>query len=85
MNLMKRELFVTSSMEQKSRILDLLNGHNIKYYLRTDDNFGGGLYEHRGRSGSYGMDASVRFQYYIFVHKKDYAAAVALLQENHIY
>lgn len=81
----KREIFVTSSMEEKSRVLDLLNSNNIKYYLKTDDNFSGGLYEHRGLSGSFGMNTSVRFSYHIYVPKKSYEVAVALLQKSHIY
>ena len=81
---MKKELFVTSSMEQKSVILDLLNQNNIRYYLKTEDNFGGGMYEHRGMSGSFGMDEAMRFQYHIYVPRKSYEEAVFLLQERNI-
>ncbi len=76
----KRELFTTSSLRQKEDILQLLSSHGIPYRLKTEDNFGGGLYEQRRMSGSFGMDASCRFIYHIWVSKKDYEAAEALLQ-----
>lgn len=78
----KKELFATASTEQKSKILDLLNQHNIKYSVRTKDNFGGGLYSERRFTGSFGMDTSSRFIYHIFVSRKEYENAAFLLQQN---
>lgn len=80
----KKELFATTSMEQKSKVLDILSRHNIKYSLKTKDNFGGGLYSERRSTGSIGMDTSSRFIYHIFVSKKEYENAAFLLQENHL-
>lgn len=84
MYLFKRELFVTSSLNQRSKILDLLSNNKIKYYLKTEDNFGGGMYAQRRLTGSFGMDESVRFNYYIYVSRKNYSVAIALLEQNHI-
>lgn len=78
----KKELFATASMEQKSKVLDILSQHNIKYSLKTKDNFGGGLYSERRFTSSIGMDTSSRFIYHIFVSKKEYENAAFLLQQN---
>ncbi len=40
----KKQLFATTSTEQKSKVLDILRQNNIKYYLKTKDNFGGGMF-----------------------------------------
>lgn len=37
----KKELLTTYSIKQKSKVLDLLSQNNIKYTLKTKDNFGG--------------------------------------------
>lgn len=79
MPIFKKELISTSSMERKSRILDLLSQNNIKYSLKTKDNFGGGAFSDRRMSGSFGMDTSCRFIYHIYVSKKDYEKAHKLL------
>lgn len=80
--LFKKELFVTSSMNEKSKVLDILSRNNIKYSLKTKDNFGGGLFAERRFTGSYGMDTSSRFIYHIYVSNKDYEGAKFLLQQN---
>lgn len=82
MYLFKRELIVTASMEEKSKILQILSDNGIKYYVKTDDNFGGGLYSQRRLSGSFGMDMSCRFNYHIYVCRQKYTDAVALLDKN---
>lgn len=80
----KKELLVTSSTDQKSKVLDILSQHNIRYYLKTKDNFGGGLYSDRRFMGSFGMDTSCRFIYHIYVSKKNYENATFLLQQKNI-
>lgn len=80
--LFKKELLVTSSLDQKSKALDLLSQHNIKYYMKSKDNFGGGLFSQRRLTGTYGMDTSCRFIYHIYVSKKDYNGAKLLLLKN---
>lgn len=81
---LKKELFATVSTEQKSKVLDILRQNNIKYYLRTKDNFGGGMFSERRFTGSFGMETSSRFVYQIFVSKKEYENAVYLLQQSHL-
>lgn len=80
----KKELLVTSSMDQKSKVLDILSQHNIRYYLKTKDNFSGGLYSERRFTGSFAMDTSCRFIYHIYVSKKDYKDAIFFLQQKNI-
>lgn len=76
----KKELLTTYSIKQKSKVLDLLSQNNIKYTLKTKDNFGGGLYSERRFTGSFGMDTSYRFIYHIYVSKKNYEKATLLFQ-----
>lgn len=82
--ILKKELFATTSTEQKSKVLDILSQNNIKYYLKSKDNFSGGMFSERRFTGSFGMETSSRFVYQIFVSKKQYENAVYLLQQNHL-
>lgn len=82
--ILKKELFATTSTEQKSKVLDILSQNNIKYYLRSKDNFSGGMLSERRFTGSFGMETSSRFVYQIFVSKKQYENAAYLLQQNHL-
>ena len=79
----KKQLFATTSTEQKSKVLDILRQNNIKYYLKTKDNFGGGMFSERRFTGSFGMETSSRFVYQIFVSKKEYESAAYFLQQSH--
>lgn len=80
--LFKKELLVTYSMNNLSKVLDLLSQHKIKYYTRTKDNFGGRLYSERRFTGDFGMDTSSRFIYYVYVSKKDYEKAEFILNSQ---
>lgn len=80
----KKELFVTTSTEQKSKVLDVLSQNNIKYAIKTKDNFGGGRSSERRFTGSFGMETSSRFVYQIFVSKKEYENAAYLLQQSYL-
>lgn len=80
--LFRKELFVTTSIEQKSKVMDVLSQNNIKYSVKTKDNFGRGLYSERRFTGSFGMDTESRFIYQIFVSKKEYENAAYLLRKN---
>ncbi|GFI03254.1 hypothetical protein IMSAGC005_02086 [Lachnospiraceae bacterium] len=80
----KKQLFATTSTELKSKVLDILRQNNIKYYLKTKDNFGGGMFSERRFTGSFGMETSSRFVYQIFVSKKEYESAAYFLQQSHL-
>lgn len=77
----RRELLTTFSMEEQNRVRDILAQNNIDYRVKTVNPSarsaaaGSG----RARTGSFGIDMDCAWQYYIYVHKKDYDRARSLL------
>ena len=77
----RRELLTTFSMEEQNRVRDILARNNIDYRIKTVNPSAraavGG--SGRARTGSFGVDMDCSYQYYIYVHKKDYAQAQSLI------
>ena len=77
----RRELLTTFSMEEQNRVRDILAQNGIDYRVKVTNPSarstvaGSG----RARTGSLGIDMDCVYQYYIYVHKKDYARAQSLL------
>ena len=77
----RRELLTTASMEEQNRVRDILAQNHIDYCVKTVNptarsTFGS---SGRARTGSFGIDIDCAYQYYIYVHKNDYARAQSLL------
>lgn len=77
----RRELLSTCSMQEQNRVRDILSQNRIEYHVKTLNpgaraTFGG---SGRAHSGSFGVDADCAYQYYIYVHKNDYAQARSLI------
>ena len=77
----RRELLTTVSMEEQSRVRDILAQNHIDYRIKTvnptaQTTFGAGG---RSRTGSFGVNPDCAYQYYIYVHKNDYARAQSLI------
>jgi len=68
----RKELTITYSMEQQAKIRELLSAHKIDYYLKV-------VNRNRARTGSFGLNMAVAYEYIFFVQKKDYAWAQAIL------
>ena len=66
-------------MAEADRIQKILNRNGIRTYLKTLDNFTGGGLANRRAAGSYGMDASFRFIYEIYVSGKEFEKARSIL------
>lgn len=78
----RRELLTTFSMEEQNRMRDILARNHIDYRIKTVNPtarspFAGG--SGRGHTGSFGINIDCAYQYYIYVHKKDYARAQSLI------
>ena len=77
----RKELLVTFSMEEQNRVRDILAANGIDYRVKTVNpsarSYIGG--SGRGRSGSFGIDQNAAYQYYIYVHSKDYERAKHLI------
>ncbi len=73
----RKEIFISFSMESQAEIRNLLDNHEIKYYVkvvnrRSASPFGNGT---RSITGSFGENFSYTYEYIIYVHKKDFELA----------
>ena len=72
------EIFSTYSMTEQAKIRGILSQHNINYYIRTINTMSPSLFGgvgNRGRTGSFGQNMDLNYQYIIYVHKRDYDVA----------
>jgi len=76
----RKELLVTNSMEQQSRVRDLLSENNISYNIKVINLSSGNGY--RGFRGSYGINQNLIYEYKIYVHKNDYNKAIKVINNN---
>lgn len=67
----KRELFLTMDMEKFNIATSILKKEEINYSYKTINAVG----YRSGRVESVGLNSNYMFQYYIYVHKKDYDKA----------
>jgi hypothetical protein len=76
----RRELLITYDFDRQAEVRGLLGSAGITYALRIFNRnsapFGGGS---RARYGSFGERLELQNEYKIYVHKKDYDLAVALI------
>ncbi len=77
----RRELLTTFSMEEQNRVRDILAKNHIDYRIKTVNPSARATVASSGRSrtGSFGVDMDCAYQYYIYVHKNDYARAQSLI------
>lgn len=79
----RKEIYLTYSMSEQAKIRDKLSRSNIKYYVRTINRmspspFASGM---RGRTGSFGQNIDLKYEYIIYVHKKDYEQAKYVINQ----
>jgi len=77
----RRELLTTFSMEEQNRVRDILSQNHIDYRVKTVNPSARATIgsSGRGRMGSFGVNMDCAYQYYIYVHTKDYARAQSLI------
>lgn len=77
----RRELLITFSVEEQNRVRDILARNNIDYRVKTVNPTARATFGRSGRArtGSLGIDLDCAYQYYIYVHKRDYARAQSLI------
>jgi len=68
----RKELLITSSMEQQARVRDILDANHIPNRVRTSSNIS------RSRGVIPGMRMDLMYQYRIYVKRSDYEKAKAL-------
>jgi len=80
----RKELFITYSMSEQAKIRDKLSQSNIKYYIKTVNRmspspFSSGM---RSRTGTFGQNMDLNYEYIIYVHKKDYEKATYVINKQ---
>ena len=77
----RRELVTTFSVEEQNRVRDILARNHIDYRIKTVNPTARSTVAGNGRArtGSFGIDMDCAYQYYIYVHQKDYARAQTLI------
>ena len=77
----RRELMTTWSMEEQNRVRDIRTRNSIDYRIKTVNPSARSTWASSGRArtGSFGVNMDCAYQYYIYVHKKDFARAQSLL------
>lgn len=77
--LFKTELIEVSTMEELDKIVKALSAKGIDATTKTVDLMSGGLLENRRSSGTFGMNAEVRFIYKIYVKRAELEPAKSVL------
>ena len=77
----RKELLVTFDMKRQSDVRDILSANGVKYAVKvTNLQNAAFLGSSRARSGSFGMNTNLSYEYKIYVRKKDYDYAVSLIR-----
>ena len=77
--LFKTELTEVSDTEEMDKIVKALSAKGIDATTKTVDLMSGGLLENRRSSGTFGMNAGVRFVYKIYVKRAELESAKSVL------
>ncbi|MFL0268072.1 hypothetical protein [Candidatus Clostridium radicumherbarum] len=77
----QKEVFVGYSLQKFNEIRQILSANKIKYKYRLVNNSNDYLFSSRGaRTGTFGENMNYSITYYVYVHKKDYENACAILK-----
>jgi hypothetical protein len=73
----RKELGIVFSMKEQTRIRETLSTNKIDYHIKTVNRMSSSPFSRgtRGRTGSYGQNMDVNYQYIFYVQKKDYDRA----------
>lgn len=76
----RRELSTTFSMKEQARIREVLQENRIDYKIKTVNRNSPSVFsDTRARTGTFGQNMDTAYEYIVYVHKKDYENAKALL------
>lgn len=78
----RRELIITMDMSRQSEVRTILSDNSIDYTVKTTNLQNSSAVGGRTRrTGSFGINQDYSYEYKIYVHKKDYDKAVALIRK----
>ena len=81
MSFFKEEVYSTYSLEDLSKIREILAIEGIKYSYKVKDGSSSWLGSSRGNFGSFGINSNYERQYVILVNKKDIEEAKYLIHK----
>lgn len=77
----RKELIITMEMNRQAQVRDILYQNGIDYTVKTTNpETAPILGDRRGYTGSFGINPDYSYEYKIYVHKKDYEKAAALIK-----
>ncbi len=76
----RKELLITLDMKVQANVRDLLAANGIAYKVKVTNLQSAAILDSsRARTGSFGMNQTVSYEYKIYVHRKDYENAKHLI------
>lgn len=76
----RKELLVTTDLKRQGDVRDLLSANGIRYQVNVTNRQNAAILgSSRARTGSFGMNADLSYEYKIYVHKKDYENALRVI------
>lgn len=79
----RREAAITHSMEEQARVREVLSGNGIDYTFRVINRTSPSAFmNRRAKTGTFGVNMDYAYEYTIYVHKKDFEAAKALIESR---
>lgn len=77
----RKELLVTLDMKRQANTCDILAANGIDYTVKVTNRENAAVIgSGRSRTGSFGMNSNLAYEYKIYVHKKDFANASRLVR-----
>lgn len=77
----RKELLITSNTKQQGDVRDILSANGIEYVVKVTNRQNAALLgSSRARTGSFGINQDLAYEYKLFVHKKDYDKALQLIK-----
>ena len=77
----RRELPGIFDMKRQANVRDILSANGIKYVIKVTNRQNAAILGgSRARTGSYGINSNLSYEYKIYVHKKDYDNALRVIR-----
>ena len=77
----RKELLITSDLKRQAEVRDILTANGITHTVKvTNRQHAAVLGSSRARSGSFGINQNLAYEYKIYVQKKDYGNAARLIR-----
>ena len=78
----RKEVSTVFSMKEQARIREVLSKNKIDYRIKTLNRTSSSPFPSgsRSRTGSFGQNMDIAYEYKFYVHKKDYDRAKSLIR-----